>query len=488
MMDSFLRLNRSKHDYTNKLLVYNSPFSLLIILVIILIVNGCASNYFKIGNNMFASGHYRAAAEYYDLFISQSTNGALITEAINNRSKAYYRLGQREMSKNNYRAAIRFFYLSNTTAADNKMVDSYLIIAENAYDNEEIDTVLDLYNFMIKNFQASPFISEVIYRRLKVYHKHYDDKYKVWDDYLLLVDYYSDNKFIKKAIPIVDNYIPSLINDSLELKNTHGHFEAISELLNIYSYQHSYHEVILEKVGILYYQLASLQKEENDFLSAYEYYNKAINYYPALEENVKENLNQMITSMIQHGDSLLRERRIADAIKIYMKTYNISPDNPQAKIAIAKAHEMESNIKEATKLFQEALRYEGNNDYKQALRLYEESLAKDKLQTTSEKISLMENMIKIDEDPVSFAKSIIIEYRDGTIVNTIEDIVQQLKDSQAKDIRESGWKVLMSTGANRYEVRYDVTSREINYYFIWQVNLLNRNIIPLNQESERIME
>jgi hypothetical protein len=63
-----------------------------------------------------------------------------------------------------------------------------------------------------------------------------------------------------------------------------------------------------------------------------------------------------------------------------------------------------------------------------------------------------------------------------------------LRRHKASDIRDSGWKLLLSSGQYRYEARYDLLTPNETFLYIWQINLRDRSVIPLNKLSEALME
>ncbi len=56
------------------------------------------------------------------------------------------------------------------------------------------------------------------------------------------------------------------------------------------------------------------------------------------------------------------------------------------------------------------------------------------------------------------------------------------------EIRDSGWKFLLSTGQYKYEARYDLMTPQETFLYVWQVSLKDRKIIPLNKISEELMK
>ena len=63
-----------------------------------------------------------------------------------------------------------------------------------------------------------------------------------------------------------------------------------------------------------------------------------------------------------------------------------------------------------------------------------------------------------------------------------------LRAYNPNEIRDSGWKFMISSGQFKYEARYDLVTPTISYYYVWQVNLRDRSITPLNKLSEKLME
>lgn len=465
--------------------------SLLILLIAIaaflLILSGCTSSYYITAQRLHSRGNYVGAIENYDEFINRTKDGATRILALNNRSQAYYDMGLEQMRRNNFRLAIRLLYLSNTLQADEKMVDCYLSLAENSYLEGDLKNVITIYDFIIETYDILPVIPSVIHKRLQLYHEHYKDIDKVWNDFVLLVDRYNDKELIEKSVPVIDKYVPALIERAVNLRNSFNYETAIRELLVLENYPHSYHQNIREAVGLLLFELADANKKEQRFFQAYETYELVKVYHPPLEEKVNQRFNEMVSQMIEHGNELLDKRNTGEAKKIFNLTFDIIPDNRPAKEAIERAERLAEDIRIADEIYRQALVYENDEKYEEALRLYKQSLSRDRLPRTEEKIFLMTNLIEIEKNPIAFARRIITEYRNGIIVRNIQSRASMLREIYGDSVRESDWRIMLSTGTHRYEVRYDIISPADNYFLIWQVNLLNRNIVPLNKESEEVM-
>lgn len=456
---------------------------LLLSLIMVITLTGCAKNYYITAYNLQQRGNYIGAIENYDNYIARSRDGELLTAAIRNRSESYYRLGLRSMENGNYRLAIRFFYLANNEAADEKLIDSYLAIIERTDINSELNSVLDLTQNVGETFRHVPAINRLLYRRLEIIHEHLDDPEAIFHDFELLAETDKDEIYIDETRVILDHYMPFYINRAKDYPPD----EAIVNLIKLLDFTGSKHDLIKTEIGALYFQKGDDHRIAGQFQNAQQFYNLAAEYDPSLQPRIADRLGLTVNQMIERGDTLLRERKIGEAIDIYQRTFAIIPDNPAAQRAITQANELRSNIEEGRRLFRGAQDLERQERYQEALRLYQQSYAKDRVQDTSEKIFLMTNLIAIEDNPEAFARKIITEYKGGMIVRNLQEIVSKLSETNRDSVNVSGWRVMLSTGANRYEIRYDITSPTENHYFIWQVNLLNRQLTPLNKISQEIM-
>ncbi|HRX76699.1 MAG TPA: hypothetical protein P5342_04510 [Candidatus Cloacimonadota bacterium] len=101
----------------------------------------------------------------------------------------------------------------------------------------------------------------------------------------------------------------------------------------------------------------------------------------------------------------------------------------------------------------------------------------------------MQNLIEAERNPTAFAERIINEYRSGLLVRRVAaKRAEVLQTYKANEIRDSGWKMLLSTGQYKYEARYDLLTPTDTYLYVWQINLRDRSVIPLNRLSEELMK
>lgn len=509
------------------------------LLIVLMFCFGCASNYYITAYNLQNRGNYIAAIENYDLYIERSSNGAHITQALLNRSEAYYELGLLAFERNNLRLALRYFYLANNPQADDKLLNSYLNII-NAIDLEEnFESAFALTSNVVNTFISVPSVAKLIYRRLTIIHEN-PEKYEkilqagtqdidvnqefeemtdsledmqtdteeflphhqaIFNDYELLVEKDRERKFVEQALPILDQYMPLYVAEALQHpvsktdvaagtrpgENSEEWGVSIERLRKLLNYTVSHTGTIRTEIGSLYLNIGDDKRANEKYVDAEFNYLLALEYDPTLHRQIQERLNQTVNQMIAHGDALINERKIEQALEIYRQSFQIIPDNPAAQNAIARALEVKRKIEEAAELFLRGQQLENEERYEQALRVYRQSYDKDNLQRTADKIFLMTNLIEIERSPEDFARKIITEYRNGLIVRNLNRKAAEIREELNEEVNVSGWRVMLSTGANRYEIRYDITSRSRSLYYIWQVNLLNRQLTPLNAISSEIM-
>ena len=135
------------------------------------------------------------------------------------------------------------------------------------------------------------------------------------------------------------------------------------------------------------------------------------------------------------------------------------------------------------------MKLEAANKYSDALKLYQAASLLDDKAEYRQKIGQMQNLIEATRNPAAFAQKIISEYRGGILSRRISEVRSELLTRyKSTELRDSGWKMLLSTGQYKYEARYDLMSPQETFFYIWQVNLRDRSIVPLNKLSEKLMQ
>jgi tetratricopeptide (TPR) repeat protein len=212
-------------------------------------------------------------------------------------------------------------------------------------------------------------------------------------------------------------------------------------------------------------------------------------YYPQKKESIIHRLESITNLFIQKGNSLLEAGDFQGALVHYRKTFDIIPDYPPALEAIDRLFTIQENIRKAADLYKQGEQLEATGKLNEALQAYNSAYALDPKPEYKQKANLVQNMIEANKNPAAFARKIITEYKGGLLTNRIQNQKKELlKRYKEYEIQDSGWKLMLSTGQYKYEARYDLLTPNETYLYVWQINLRDRSIIPLNKLSEALMQ
>jgi len=262
---------------------------------------------------------------------------------------------------------------------------------------------------------------------------------------------------------------------------------AIEKLLYLEKNPSIHQQQIKNELADVYIRMADSEIEKKNYIRAKRFFENALEWDISVKNIVDEKLNDIVELFITKGDELISAERIEEAIANYREVFDIIADHSLAKKRIANAEQIKENYDKAKELIAEAKELEKNKQFVPALAKYQQSNQLHKLQTTSDKIARVKNLIEAEKDPIGFARKIIIRYQDGLIAAKITEIERNLQEKYGESVNSSGWKVLYAFGEYKYEIRYDITSPEKNYYFVWRVDLATEEVLPLNKISEEIL-
>ncbi|PID28997.1 MAG: hypothetical protein CSB55_02715 [Candidatus Cloacimonadota bacterium] len=448
------------------------------------VLTGCVQSNYQVAESLFAGKKYAGAIEYYDKFLENSENGATKTMAQINRNQCYLKLGIASYEIENFRLATRFFYLANTPEADTYLDDCYYKLSLEAGD--DIRKVMAYYRTVIDEIPNSDLAPELLYKSIEAETFELKDKEKAWADYKILVDRFPDDEYVLKSQKIIDTFIPEFIDSAENLKKAAGYRPALDQLFVLAEYPSGYKNRIYEKIADIYIEYGEYYIKEREFIKAEKKFRSAEEYDPSKSAYIEKRLRDICMLFIEKGDEYLAERDIENAVLRYSKAFDIIPELNKAKEAIAKARELEINIKKAKKLSAEAQKYEYKKDYANALKFYRKAYEADKLKIYAQKAELNGNLVKAEKNPIPFAREILFKHKNGKIPNEIYKIETKLREKYGDEITTSGWKFLISIGQFQYEARYDIFSPETTDFFVWKINLADREIVPLNKASEEI--
>lgn len=438
---------------------------------------------------LYNQRRYAAAIEQLDEYIVSSKNGALVTRAELLRSASYYELGLAAIEKENWVLAIRLLKLSNSEQADVELAKVYNALAMESIENLEIERSLSFLNMIVDEIPASSLIPEVLLLRIKIYLGYYEDKDKAWKDYTYLYDKYPENVYEQQARALVEDIVPLKINQAIDKALKKNYQDALNDLFIISHFPIGDHDKVDLEISNIYQEMAELKVQEQDYFEANSLFLKAILYCPEKQEAINNRLVDIAYLYLEKGNDYLRIRDFDSALKFYQRTFEIVPDFNAGKQAINNLRTFQKNIIEAEVISSEAAKLESSRNYAEAQKLYFQAYQLDKLQSYLERYNIMGNLIEAEKNPFTFAKSIILDYKNGLLNRRIQAQKQELlKRYNIDEIRDSGWKILLSSGQFKYEARYDLLTPAESIYYVWQVNLRERSVTPLNKLSEKIMQ
>jgi len=461
--------------------------SKLLILILILLISGCLLNKkYHLAHDFYKKSNFPVAIENYDIFLKKSPQKALATKAEIERSDCYYKLGLQAFAKENWILTKRLLYLANSSKADELMDNCCFEMAKIAFENNNIDSTLIIYNYIITHLQASELIPEILHKRIGINYN-LENKNQIFTDYKVLWDNYPENEFSIKSQSVIDNLMPEYINNSLAFKDSAKYEISLDLLFGMINYPTSFQNRINVEISEIYLLMANEAFEQKRFDETREYFQKTISYNPGKETFVQDQLINICDSFINAGDNLIKENKIDEAITTYEKAFIFIPNYPKANDAIASALDLKIKQQKSLELKNIALNYENKDDYKQALKHYKQSYSEFQTPEVKSKIFLMGNLIEAEKDPKAFAKSIILNYKNGIIPQKVNALTDDLILLFGDEVKTSGWNAMYSVGKYKFEVRYDILTSKENYYFIWRVNLEDRSFVALNKISEELL-
>lgn len=464
-------------------------YCILIVPLILLHLSACEINRLRSAEDLYNSGRYAGAIDELDNLISIAQNGAIATRAELTRSNCYLELGKTAVQRDNRPIAIRFLKLANSEEADLVLGQLYYDMGEEAMQQNNLPLALKYMNDIAREIPESPLMPQVILRRMNVYITEYQDRNSTWEDYKHLYDNYPNNPYEIQARYIVMQFIDTRIDYARRLLEQDYYDEAFQELFELSHYPVVEPEQINALISDVYQAQADEYIEEQNYMEADRLFRIAVQYNPEKQGEIDRRLRSITELYVQKGNSLLEDRDFEGALLHYNKTFEIIPDYLPAVEAINRLHQIQDDIRRAGSIIAEAEAMEANQKYADALSLYNQAIKLDPRPEYRSRASLMQNMVEAGKDPAGFARRILAEYRNGLILNRIAAKRNEiLQEHNLNEIRDSGWKFLLSIGQYKYEARYDLLTPTQTFLYVWQINLRDRSIIPLNKLSEVLMQ
>lgn len=456
--------------------------------LILLGLAACEISKLNSAQDHFENRRFAAAIEELDAYVGSGRNGALITRSEMLRARCYYELALMAKQRENWDLAIRFLKLSNSEDADVVLGEVYRLLADQALKAGNQQLALHYVNSVIREIPSSELIPEMLYRRISYYMDVFVDHDTAWRDYMTLYENYPNNSFELVARKQVLRFIPNKVEYARRLYSSGYYSEGLQLLFELARYPVVENEQINPMISEAYLGQAENFLAGQDYLEADRFFRIAVQYDPSKKAEVDRRLEEVASLYISRGETLLAERDFDGAMLHFEKTFDIIPDYQPALQAIQRLNTIRANIARAAEIFTQAERAESAGKYSEAMGLYRQANALDSKPEYLAKAAQMQNLLEAQADPVGFARRIVNDYRGGLLNRQILRQKQELlKDYKETEIRDSGWKILISTGQFKYEARYDLITPRDTYFYVWQVNLRDRSITPLNKISENLM-
>ncbi|HNQ43075.1 MAG TPA: hypothetical protein PKI59_01530 [Candidatus Cloacimonadota bacterium] len=458
-------------------------------LILILLASACEMNRLASAEDLYHRKKYAGAIEELDKLIRIGKNGAIVTRAELVRSNSYLELGKLAIERKNWNLATRFFKLANSEASDVELGKMYMLLGMEAYSAGNMVLAKSYMDNILREIPNSNLIPEVLLRRISIFMNEYQDRNAAWEDYTRLYDNYPNNSYEISARSYIMQFIRTKIDYARRLIDGNYYTDALKELFELSKYPVVSADEINAMISDVYQAQAEEYIEDQDYLEADRMFKIAIQYYPAKKAEISQRLESITSLYVQKGNSLLQDRDFEAALLHYNKTFEIIPDYPPALAAIQRLNQIKENISKAAQLYSEGETQETQQKYADALRLYNQAIALDDRPEYRNRAAQMQNLIEATKNPTAFAQRIINEYRGGILINRVASKrAELLLQYKPHELRDSGWKILLSTGQFKYEARYDLLSPNETFLYVWQVNLRDRTLIPLNKLSEALMQ
>ena len=455
----------------------------------LLVLSACEMNRLRSVEEHYNQRRFAAAIQEADEFIPEGNNGALVTRAELVRSNSYLQLGLIALQRNSVELAIRFFKLSNSSEADKELAKIYKSGVLAAVSINDFDTQLLYINSILREIPDSEMVPEMIQRRIVIYLDWVGDADAAWQDYMNLFDTFPGNTYEVAARKSMERIVPNKIAYGQRLADSGFFNEALAVYFELAKYPVIKTEDINRLIGSTYRGQAEQYLSQENYLEADRFLRIALQYIPEQRPQIEQRLREIVGLFIRKGDEFLAARNFDSALAHYQRVFEIIPDYAPAIQAIERVRVTQENIARAAQLFKQAELAEASGKVADALRLFQQANALDSTPETRNRIAIAQNTLEADRDPLAFARKIINEYRGGLLISRINQQKQQLLARyKSNEVRDSGWKFLLSTGQYKYEARYDLMTPQETYLYVWQVCLKDRKIIPLNKISEELMK
>lgn len=481
----------------------------LILLFLLVTQIACESNRYRKAVSSYYAGNYTIAIEEIDSYLKEATNGAFETNAELIRSKSYQELALKAYNANNLPLATRFSILANSNSVDTLLARCYYDFAQESFAKGENNRAEAFLDQIIVEIPQARFIPEIIYHKMnKLYSENSFDYLPLWNYYKELFPTYKNNDFEIKAQKIINELLPQIISDALEMEEDQG----LNLLLEFIEYPIGNIEEVNAAIAQIYIRLAEDAIVKNDYITSDEYFKLAVFYNPKVKDFVKQRLLDTADQYIIYAQEYVKKRDFENAFLLFNRTFEIIPGYKKALQAIQETTTLVNKIDQAQELSLKAQTLEKANlrsifsnmkakltvternefeikRYERILNLYNQAYNLDPLPKYRENIFYTKNIIEYYKNPDKFAVETLKAYKSFIVEKAINEARDYItKNNSSSTVTDTGWEILVASGNYNYEVRYSLISLKDKLYFRWIVNLRTLEITPINSLSEQAME
>jgi len=462
---------------------------LLLLILPVIIFSGCELGRLKSAESLYKEKRYAAAIEAFDDLVKSADNGAIATRAELLRSASYAELAEAAVARNNWPLAIRFYKLANSDASSLRLAVLYMLLAGEAASKDDQELAKSFWDSIIREVPSSPLIPEVLFKRMEYFLLTVGDQSAAWADYMRLYDEFPNNPFEIQARTDISTIIPGKMDYAALLTDQEYYADALNILFELSKYPVADIDRLNRQISEVYQKQAEEFIVDQNYAEADRMFRIAIQYHPAKKAAIQERLESITSLYVQQGNSFLEDGDYENALTYYRKTFEIIPDYQPALDAINRLFTIQENIKLATGEYAEGEKLEVAGKYADALVQYNRAYSLHNKSEYRQKANQMQNLVDAAKNPAGYARRIIDQYRGGLLNSRLRTQKQELlKRYKASEIRDSGWQILLSTGQFKYEARYDILTPRETYLYLWQVNLRDGSILPLNKLSEALLK
>ncbi|HQP84512.1 MAG TPA: hypothetical protein PK058_05515, partial [Candidatus Syntrophosphaera thermopropionivorans] len=323
----------------------------ILLSLVLLVISACEINQLNSAEDHYKNKRYAAAIQELDNYIQTGKNGALITRGEILRSQCYYELGLRAIELENWDLSIKFLKLANSEEADKVLADVYKKLADKALEEGELELSFNLVNTILREIPHSELTAEMLSRRISFLLDTFIDYEQAWQDYMTLYNNYPNNVYEVAARKQIDKIIPSRMNYARRLYSSGYYSDALNILFELQKYPVGDPQAINKMICEAYMGQAENSLQQQNYLEAERLFRIAIQYDPSRKVEAEKRIEQMASLFVQKGDELVRQRDYDNALIHYQKAFDIIPDYPPAKQAIARLNTIKENVARANELY-----------------------------------------------------------------------------------------------------------------------------------------